>query len=261
MMRSSNPALKAELFSRERSYGLSGSMTLQGTVNKCFILLGLLVLSAAWVWGKMMQPAPLFESSLGASGVNATSMMMPYVVFGGIAGFILAVVTIFRLPWAKFTAPAYALCEGLVLGGLSAIFEQQFPGIVMQAVSLTFGTLFVMLAIYKSGLIKVTNKFMMGVSSATGAVCLVYFLSWILGFFGIGVPFIHGNGLLSIGFSLLVVGIAALNLILDFHIIEQGVQQGAQKYMEWYGAFTLLVTLVWLYMEILRLLSKLRSRR
>ncbi|MBF0123207.1 MAG: Bax inhibitor-1/YccA family protein, partial [Candidatus Omnitrophica bacterium] len=177
-----------------------------------------------------------------------------------IGGIIFALITIFKKEWSMYTAPVYAVCEGLVLGGLSAIFEMQFPGIVMQAVALTFGTLFCLLMAYKSGLIRVTDKFRLGVVAATGAIALVYLVSWILGFFHVSVPFIQGNSIWSIGFSLVVVGIASMNLVLDFDMIDRGAEAGAPKYMEWYCAFGLMVTLIWLYMEILRLLSKLRSR-
>ena len=158
------------------------------------------------------------------------------------------------------TAPIYALLEGLALGGISAIFEARFPGIVVQAVGLTFGALFCLLIAYKSGMIKVTENFKLGVVSATGAIALFYVVSLLLGMFGISLPFIHGSGIIGIGFSLFVVAIAALNLVLDFDFIENGADRGAPKYMEWYAAFGLIVTLVWLYIEILRLLSKIRSR-
>jgi uncharacterized YccA/Bax inhibitor family protein len=158
------------------------------------------------------------------------------------------------------TAPIYAVLEGLFLGGISAIFEMSYPGIVIQAVALTFGTLFCLLAAYKSRLIKVTENFKLGIVAATGAICLIYLVSIIMGFFGASIPMIHSSGPLGIGFSLFVVTIAALNLVLDFDFIERGSEMGAPKYMEWYGAFGLVVTLVWLYIEILRLLSKLRRR-
>ena len=185
---------------------------------------------------------------------------MPFLIGGGIGGLILALVTVFKREWSGFTAPAYAVCEGLVLGGISAIFELKFPGIVMQAVALTFGTLFCLLMAYKTGLIRVTEKFRLGVFVATAAIALVYLVSFVLGFFNLQVPFMVGSGLVSIGFSLFVVGIASLNLVLDFDFIEHGAEAGAPKYMEWYGAFGLMVTLVWLYIEILQLLAKLRGR-
>jgi len=158
------------------------------------------------------------------------------------------------------TAPIYALLEGLVLGGLSAVLELRYPGIAIQAVSLTFGTLFVLLFLYRSGVIKVTQKFRLGIIAATGGIMVFYLLEMVLGFFGVQFMAINGSGPIGIGFSLIVVAIAALNLVLYFDFIEQGVQVGAPKYMEWYGAFGIMVTLVWLYLEILRLLSKMRSR-
>ena len=159
-----------------------------------------------------------------------------------------------------FRSPAYALFQGLALGGISAIFEAQFPGIVIQAVGLTFGTLGCLLLAYRSGLIRATENFKLGVTAATGAIFVLYMISFVMGFFGSSIPFIHESGLLGIGFSLFVVVIAALNLVLDFDFIENAAEQGAPKFLEWYGAFGLIVTLVWLYLEILRLLAKLRGR-
>jgi uncharacterized YccA/Bax inhibitor family protein len=173
----------------------------------------------------------------------------------------MAMVTIFKPTWSPITAPMYAALQGLALGGISAFFEQRYPGIVIQAIALTFGTLAVLLMAYTTGVIKATENFKLGVASATGAVFLVYMSTMVLGFFGISVPFIHEGGLIGIIFSLVVVVIAALNLVLDFDFIETGVERGAPKFMEWYAAFGLMVTLVWLYLEILRLLAKLQSRR
>jgi len=158
------------------------------------------------------------------------------------------------------TAPIYALLEGLALGGISATFNGRYPGIAIQAVSLTFGTLFILLLAYSSGWIKVTDKMRLGIVAATGGIFVFYMLQMLLGFFGVRFATINGAGMFGIGFSLLVVGIAALNLILDFDFIERGVQVGAPKYMEWYGAFGIMVTLIWLYLEILRLLSKMNRR-
>jgi len=260
MMRTSNPALNAKVFNEARNLGAGETMTLQGTVNKTFVLLGLLILSAAWVWGKVMQPAPIFEGLEGAAR-QIPSSIGPLMIGGAIGGMIIAFVTIFNKKWAGVTAPIYALCEGLFLGGISAILELQYPGIVIQAVALTFGTLFCLLTAYKSGIIKATENFKLGIVAATGAICLIYIVSMIMGFFGASIPMIHSSGPLGIAFSLFVVTIAALNLVLDFDFIEQGATMGIPKYMEWYAAFGLVVTLVWLYIEILRLLVKLRSRR
>jgi uncharacterized YccA/Bax inhibitor family protein len=182
------------------------------------------------------------------------------MLLGVFGGFILALVTIFKKEWSPITAPLYALAEGLFLGALSAFMETRYPGIGIEAVSLTFGTLFVLLIAYQSGLIKVTQKFRLGIIAATGGICVFYLMQMLLGFIGVRFASINGSGVIGIGFSLVVVAVAALNLVLDFDFIEQGVQAGAPKYMEWYGAFGIMVTLVWLYIEILRLLSKMRSR-
>jgi len=179
-------------------------------------------------------------------------------LFGGM---IFAFVTIFKREWAPVTAPIYALLEGMALGGISAFVNLRYPGIAFQAVGLTFGTLFMMLFLYRSGIIKVTNKLRMGIVAATGGICLFYFASMLLGFFHVNFfGSVFGSGVVGIGFSLFVVAIAALNLVLDFDFIEQGVNAGAPRFMEWYGAFGIMVTLVWLYIEMLRLLSKVRSR-
>ena len=181
-------------------------------------------------------------------------------MIGAIGGFAVALVTVFKKTWSAITAPVYALLEGLFLGGISAVFEARFPGIVIQAVGLTFGTLLCLLFAYKSGLIKATENFKLGIVAATGGIGMIYLVSIFFGFFGIQIPFIHESGIIGIGFSLFVVVIAALNLVLDFDFIESGSEMGAPRYMEWYAAFGLMVTLIWLYIEILRLLSKLRSR-
>jgi uncharacterized YccA/Bax inhibitor family protein len=178
---------------------------------------------------------------------------------GTLGGLVLALVTVFKMQWSPITAPLYAVAEGLALGGISATFELRFPGIAIEAVSLTFGTLLVLLMAYKSGMIRVTQKFRLGVVAATGAIMLFYIVEMVLGFFHIQFATINGSGPIGIGISLVIVAVAALNLVLDFDFIERGVQAGAPKYMEWYGAFGLMVTLVWLYLEMLNLLAKLRS--
>jgi len=186
---------------------------------------------------------------------------MPIAIGGAIFGFGFALATIFKKTWASVTAPLYALSQGLFLGAISAIFELQFPGIVIQAVGLTMGTLASLLVLYKTGIIKPTENFRLMIVSATMGIALLYIVSMVMNMFGSsGIGFIHSNGLFGIGFSLFVVAIAALNLVLDFDFIEQGSEQGAPKYMEWFGAFSLMVTLIWLYLEMLRLLAKLRSR-
>jgi uncharacterized YccA/Bax inhibitor family protein len=245
-MRTSNPALNERAFQGERAV-LGEAMTLQGTVNKTGVLLICAVATAAWTWN-------LFLHS------HSPQTVMPLALLGGIGGLIVAMVTIFKKQWAGITAPIYALLEGLVLGSISALLEVRFPGIAIQAVSLTFGTLVILLLAYRSGLIAVTEKFRLGVIAATGGIALFYIVEIVLGFFGIHFTAINGSGAIGIGFSVFVVIIAALNLVLDFDFIETGVRVGAPKYMEWYGAFGLMVTLIWLYFEILRLLSKIRSR-
>ncbi|HYE94877.1 MAG TPA: Bax inhibitor-1/YccA family protein [Rubricoccaceae bacterium] len=244
-MRTSNPTLRDSVF-RDAPRTASGDvMTVQGAVNKTALLLLILVVPALWVWNRV-EAAP---ESVG-----------PIILLGVIGGLIAALVTIFKKTWAPITAPIYAALEGLALGGISAFFEMQFPGIVIQAVGLTFGTLGALLFAYRTGMIRATENFKMGVVAATGGIALVYLVSLVMGFFGTTVPFIHESGPIGIGFSVFVVVIAALNLVLDFDFIEQGAEAGAPKYMEWYASFGLLVTLVWLYLEILRLLAKLQSR-
>ena len=246
LMRTSNPVLNEKRF--EGYAGQLGErMTLQGTVNKTGLLLVLAIASAAWTWHLFMQD-------------RSPMAVMPYLWIGTIGGFICAMVTVFKKEWSPVTAPAYALLEGLALGGISATFELRFPGIAIQSVSLTFGVLLVLLLAYRSGLIPVTQNFRLGIVAATGAIMLFYLLQFVLGFFGVHFTSINGSGPIGIGISLIIVAVAALNLVLDFDFIENGARMGAPKYMEWFGAFGLMVTLVWLYLEILRLLTKLRGR-
>jgi uncharacterized YccA/Bax inhibitor family protein len=251
-MRSGNPALNDNTFldigSGELVTRNPGEvMTLNGTVNKTGFMLLLLVATAAYTWSLYSPENP------GA--------VMPWLLVGGIGGFIVALVTVFKKTWAPVTAPLYAALEGLFVGGISAMFEASFPGIVMQAVMLTMGVLAALLMAYKSGLIKATENFKLGVVAATGGIALLYLVNIGMRLFGFeGFGFIHESGTMGIAFSAFVVVIAALNLVLDFDFIESGAEAGAPKYMEWYGAFGLVVTLVWLYLEILRLLAKLQSR-
>lgn len=255
-MHSSNPALSDKVFQNFESYGDTTVMTITGTVTKTLITLTLALLTAGWTWHT-------FEEAGGAAlGPQAVGVIMPYMLGGMVVGLIVALVTMFKQTWAPMTTPVYALAEGFFLGGISAITQAQFPDvpIVFQALGLTFGTAAVMLIAYQTGLIKVTDKLRSCVIAATGAIFLVYLVSMVLNFFNMGVPYIHGSGMVGIGFSLFVVGLAAFNLLLDFDTIEGLSHQRAPKYMEWYGAFSLMVTLVWLYIEILRLLSKLNRR-
>jgi len=256
LLKTSNPALGENTFrglggGGQYGYGpidVASRMTLSGTVNKTGLLLICAFATAAWTWYRFMETRDM-------------SQVAPMLLIGLFGGFIMAMVTAFKKEWSPVTAPIYALLEGMVLGGISAIFDLRYPGIAVQAVALTFGTLLALLFAYSSRLIKVTAKFQLGVVAATGGIMLFYFLQMILSFFH--VPFlssVYGSGPVGIVFSVIVVAVAALNLILDFNFIEQGVNYGAPKYMEWYGAFGIMVTLVWLYLEILRLLAKMRDR-
>lgn len=245
-MRSSNPAMSAKAY--ERSGSLSAgdqTMSVNGTINKVGILLLLVIAAAAYTWNMVMGADP------GRAGTLA--------VVGGIGGFVMALITIFRPQSSGVTAPIYAILEGLFLGSISAVINAQYPGIAFQAVLLTVGTLFTMLFLYRSGRIRATPKFRRGVMMATGAVFFAYMISWILSMLGMPVGFMHSSGPLGILISLVIIVIAALNLIMDFDFIEKGSKLGAPKYMEWYGAFGLMVTLIWLYIEFLRLLSRFRD--
>jgi len=249
-MRSGNPALNQNTFLDSASgtvVSRDGAMTVNGTINKTAFLLILVLCGAMYSWSKF-------------TGPDSIATLQPLMLGGALGGFVLALVTIFKKQWAMATAPAYAALEGLFIGAISAMFEARYPGIVIQAVGLTFGTMGAMLLAYRSGLIRATEKFKLGIVAATGGIALLYIADMVMGFFGHHIGMIQSNSALGIGFSVVVVVIAALNLILDFDMIEQGAAQGAPKYMEWYGGFAMVVTLVWLYLEILRLLSKLNSR-
>lgn len=248
-MNTANPALGSSTFSRLRGTAAVGeTMTIQGTVIKSFVLLFCVLLTAGYTWNLYMK----------AGNPNAVSGLMMLGVFGGL---IAAIVTIFKPAWASITAPIYALLEGLFIGGISAVLNASYPGIAIQAAGLTVATLASMLVAYQTGLVRATEKFKLGVFAATGGIAIVYLVAIVLSFFGINLSFIYGSGLFSILFSLFVVGIAALNLVIDFDTIEQGARAQVPRFMEWYGAFALMVTLVWLYIEILRLLAKLRDNR
>jgi uncharacterized YccA/Bax inhibitor family protein len=247
-MRTANPALRAETFDIGADPA-AATMTVMGAVHKTALLVFLVFTGAYWTWQQFPPVAGEFPVGL-----------KPWLYGSAIGGAVVALVTMWQKHWAAFTSPIYALLEGIFLGGISALFEASFPGIAIQAVGLTAGTLFTLLLIYRSGLIAATENFKLGVTAATGAIMLVYLISWVLGMFGVRMPFLHDNGIVGIGISLVIVVVAALNLVLDFDFIEKGEEKKAPKYMEWYAAFGLLVTLVWLYLEILRLLAKLRSR-
>ncbi|MES2503791.1 MAG: Bax inhibitor-1/YccA family protein [Myxococcota bacterium] len=244
-MKSSNPVL-ARVFDQPGQYLTGDRMSVGGTVNKTGLLLVIASAVAAYPWSLLTE---------------ARTAELNGLLWGGmIAGFILAVIISFKPTWAPIGAPLYAAAEGLVLGGISAIMNAAYPGIALQAIAGTFGTLGVMLLLYKTGVMRATQQFRTGVIAATGGVMAIYLLSMALHWFGVSLPFVYGNGLTGILFSVVVAGIAALNLILDFDLIEQGAKAGAPKYMEWVGAFGLMVTMVWLYLEMLRLFSKIRGR-
>ncbi|WP_420812545.1 Bax inhibitor-1/YccA family membrane protein [Planococcus salinus] len=244
-MRSGNPSLKDEAFEKYNDAETGRTMTIQGTVNKTFILVLLVLATSVYSWNQFL------------SNPNSAT---PLILVGAIGSLIVALVTIFIPKISPFTAPVYALLEGLFIGAVSARYEAQFGGIVFQAVLLTIGVLLSLLLAYKSGLINVTQNFRLGVVAATGAIFLVYLVSFIGGFFGFEIPHLHEATPLGIAISVVIVIIAALNLVLDFDFIENASAKQVPKYFEWYGAFGLLITLVWLYLEILRLLSKLRNR-
>ena len=240
--RSGNPALSKDTFNPVASNKTDDVMTLDGTINKTAISLIILLLCAYYTY------------STANTG---------FIWIGFIGGFITALITIFKKNWAPYTVPVYAVLEGLALGGISAIYNHMYTGIVQQAIFLTFGIFAALLIAYKTRIIQPSENFKLGIFAATGGIAIVYIFSFIMSFFGSGMSIMNPQNasLMSIGFSVFVVVIASLNLVLDFDFIEQGAEAGAPKYMEWYATFGLLVTLVWLYLEILRLLAKLQSRR
>jgi uncharacterized YccA/Bax inhibitor family protein len=257
-MATANPAMNEAVYRRAgHADSPAHAMTLNGTAMKSLALIAILLVTGSIAWEQTFR----ILAGAGDGKLVVPPLTAGLLVLGFVGGLITAFITIFAPRTAPVTAPLYAALEGLVLGAVSALFESRYAGIVTQAVGLTVGTLAVMLVLYASRIIQATEKFKIGVLAATGAIGLVYLVNFVLGFFGHGIPYIHQSGLIGIGFSLFVVVIAALNLILDFDFIEQGVRAGAPKYMEWYGGFSLLVTLVWLYLEVLRLLAKLNDRR
>jgi uncharacterized YccA/Bax inhibitor family protein len=243
-MRSGNPVLSNSTFTDVSQRGYSRPMTLTGVINRSILLLLLVAGTAAGVW--------TYSNS-------HPSAIYPMVMVGTLGGFVVAMVTTFKRDWAPFTAPVYAVLQGVFIGGISLVMEQRFPGLVLQAVLLTFGVMFALLAAYQSRIIRPSETFKSVIVGATFGIVVVYLISMVLQlFFHTGIPLIHDSGPVGIIFSLVVVGIAALNLVLDFDFIENGVASGAPKWMEWYAAFGLTVTLVWLYIEVLRLLAKMR---
>lgn len=266
MIRTANPALNDKNFG---NYDLStpggetsgNVMTMSGAVNKTTILLVLVFVAAAFAWhlatnaaANIPDPQQRLDAMAGAA--------MPWMIGGIIAGFVIAIVTIFAKKLSPFTAPLYAVAEGVALGALSCVINAIYEGIAVQAVGATLGVLAVMLLLYTTRIIKPTKTFIMGVTAATGGLMLFYLVAFVASFFGVsfGILAFNNGSPISIGFSVIVVILAALNLVLDFKFIEDQASQGAPKYMEWFAAFGLLVTLVWLYIEILRLLAKIQSR-
>lgn len=260
-MRTGNPALNANTFEnfgvyrQDAAVTPAGAMTILGTVHKTLFLLALALASACFTWS---QTAALAEADAGAAVGSVAGWVMGGAIVALVAGFVIC----FKHTWAPFLAPVYAIAEGLLLGGISAGFEARYPGIVVQAVGCTFGTLACLLLAYQSGMIRATENFKLGIVAATGGIALLYLVTFVAGLCGFPLfSSLYGSGLVGVGFSVVVVAIAALNLVLDFDFIEQAAERGAPKYLEWYGAFALMVTLVWLYLEILRLLAKLNDRR
>lgn len=247
-MQTSNPAFSDNIlshFDQSRSWGSSTTLTAQGTAVKSFVLLALVMLTAAWSWDQ----------------TAAGNLSRGVLVGAMIGGFVLAMITTFKPVWAPWTAPLYASVQGIFLGALSRVTEQFYPGIAIQAVGLTGAATFIMLFLYSTGMIRVTGRLAAGIATATGALALFYLVSMVIRMFGIQMPLIHSSGTVGIAFSVFVVGLAAFNLLLDFDQIDRWSREGAPKSMEWYCAFGLMVTLIWLYLEILRLLSKLQDRR
>jgi uncharacterized YccA/Bax inhibitor family protein len=278
-MRTSNPALKPEIFEKEAQRvaaerQLSGTyippapdavsqwpppgmppqatvgypaMTTGGVATACGVLLALLLVGGTFGWTQV-DPLP------DGQGIDFPFWLM----LPALAAFGVAIFTVFKPALARFTAPIYALLQGVFLGAISHLYEIRWDGIVLQAIGLTIAVFAVMLFIYSTRIIRVTNKLRVGIIAATAAVCLVYLVNIVLSLFGVDLPFIHDGGTFGVLFSLVVVGIAAFNLLLDFDMVEQGVARQWPKHMEWFGAMGLMITIVWLYLEILRLLGNLR---
>jgi len=239
-----NPIFKTKAFTQPGA--ITGErMTVNGTIGKSIIMLVLMILTAGWVW----------DQFLVTGSVAAVS---PYVLGGVLGGLVFALATSFKPTWAPVTAPLYAICEGLALGGISALFELRYPGVVIQAVGLTLATALGMLILYRTGIIKVTDRFKSMLFAAMSGVMIFYLVTWVVSLFGVDTSVVFGHTSLSIGISLVVVAIAAFSLVLDFDLIAGQSAMGAPRFMEWYGAFALMVTLVWLYLEILRLLGNTR---
>ncbi|MCF6367139.1 MAG: Bax inhibitor-1/YccA family protein [Bacteroidales bacterium] len=244
--KSSNPVLSKKRFENTQVFAQTSSepMTLNGTLNKTLILFGLLLVTGTFAWNLTK---------------TASFNPMVLIIGGAIGGLVLAIFTVMKPEKSPITAPIYALLEGLFVGALSAMYDTFLDGIVMQAIGLTLSILFIMLVLYRSGILKATPKFKKGVFIATGGVAFFYIINLIAGFMGGGIS-LFNLGWTGIGISLVIVVIAAMNLIIDFDMIETGINSGQPKYIEWYASFGLMVTLIWLYIEILRLLALLANR-
>ncbi|PSL35945.1 Bax inhibitor-1/YccA family protein [Chitinophaga ginsengisoli] len=244
LFQSNNPVFNEKVLQKVGTSQTEGAMTIKGTINKMAFLLVLVMAAAIYAWG-----APARQQNI-----------MPFLWGGALGGFALAIIITFKKEWAQYLAPAYALAEGLFLGVISVLYSNLYEGIVLQAVGITFATFLAMLILYRTRIIRATEKFKAIVFTATAGIALFYLLALVLSFFNINIPFLHEGSTIGIIFSLVVVVVAALNLIINFDLIETGAAQGAPKYFEWYASFGMLVTLIWLYLEILRLLSKLNRR-
>ena len=250
-----NPIFRTAAF-RNPAVVAGGQMTVNGTIGKALILLVLVILTAAWCWSQAL--AGYVPATATSPAVFNYGAISPYVFGGLIGGLIFAIATAFKPTWAKITAPLYAICEGFVIGGVSAMFNVAYPGIVIQAVALTLGVALGMLILYRTGVIKATPRLYRIIGAATFGIVIFYALTWLVRLFHVDMSMVYGHTPLSIGISLFIVAIAAFNLVLDFDMIARSAQGGAPRYMEWYGAFALMVTLIWLYLEILRLLANTR---
>lgn len=254
LTRTSNPIFGKSTFANTVTSAAEDRMTLNGTINKTALVILFVIASAFYTWQKFFEA---FDPAFPAAAISSIKL---YLILGGIGGFITAIIATFAPRQSGYLTPVYAIFEGMFLGGLSAMFEANYPGMVIRAVALTFAVFLGMLLIYRQRIIKVTGKFRKGMFAALFGIMVVYLGSWIASLFGVNMTFLSGNGTFALVFSLIVTGISAFSLLLDFDAIEQGVAYGAPKYMEWYSVFGLLVSLVWLYVNILRLLSIFASR-
>lgn len=239
-----NPVFKEEMFRKAPIAPIEGRMTISGTMTKMGFMLLLLLAAAVYSWG----------------AIDRNQNLSAFIFGGAFTGFALAVVIVIKKEWAQYLAPAYALAEGIFLGTISALYSSLYDGIVLQAVGLTIGTAIAMLILYRFRIIRATEKFKAVVFTATAGIAIFYLIAIVLRMFNINMPYLHDSSTIGVILSLVIVAVAALNLILDFDLVETGAASGAPKYFEWYASFGLLVTLIWLYLEILRLLSKLNRR-